>query len=180
MKNKLTIALPSWIVVLFVVLLQAPAVAQSETDDELERIAMDYLATLERMDWERQKTFYTAASVFEDPTSAIFGEPWHFVGPEAIAGFWRDSAEKAGTLSIENTYRKVFVAGGLVVVELDAKVRNRATRLGFPDDEFECTFHVVSILRIQDGKIVHHLDHADYASAVREMAAVKAELAARP
>ena len=165
--------------VLLLIGLVALTPARAQSPAELERIAMDYLETLEAMDWERQKTFYTEESVFEDPTSEVFGEPWHFVGPEEISGFWRASAESAGTLSIDNTYRKVFVTGSRVVAAIDARVRNDAANLGFPGEIFEGTIHVVSVLEIRDGKIVHHLDHADYAEALRVIEAFKAEMSAK-
>lgn len=65
-----------------------------------------------------------------------------------------------------------------MVVVFDSKVRFDAARLGFPGTIVEGTIHVVTVLRIKDGKIVHHLDHADCASAFREMDRMQAELEA--
>ena len=144
----------------------------------LKQIALDYLETLAAADWEKQKTFYTEESVFEDPTADLFGEPWHFQGPEAISDFWRTSFEGSGTKSVENHYLRIFVNGSRVVVEYDATVRFDAARLGFPGQDVEGTIHGVTVLRVEDGKIVHHLDHVDYAGSLRKLDRMRAELEA--
>lgn len=153
--------------------------ALAATDPEKrETVARAYLKTLETMDYEAQASFYTAESVFEDPTSELFGEPWHFQGPEAITQFWRDSATQAGTLEIRNTMHRLYVTGPFAVAEFESWVRNRGELIGFPDREFEVTIQVTTILRIEDGKVIHHLDHADYEGAWEQMNAIKARFEA--
>ena len=125
------------------------ASALAATDPEnREAVARAYLKTLEAMDHEAQAAYYTAESVFEDPTSELFGEPWRFQGPEAITGFWRDSAVQGGTLEIRNTIHRLYVTGPYVVIEFDSHVRNRGTLIGFPEREFEGTIRVTTVLRI--------------------------------
>lgn len=170
--------MPQRLFLLLSVLFFAASALAATDPDPREAVARAYLKTLEAMDHEAQATFYTAESVFEDPTSELFGEPWHFQGPEAITGFWRDSATDAGTLEIRNTIHRLYVTGPYVVVEFDSWVRNRGELIGFPDREFEGTIQVTTILRIEEGKVIHHLDHADYEGAWEQMNAIKARFEA--
>lgn len=157
---------------------EVPPESLPEEGAERKQIALDYLETLAAADWEKQKTFYTEETVFEDPTADFFGDPWHLKGPEAISEFWRTAYDSSGTRSVENDYLRLFVNGSRVVVTFDSKVRFDAASLGFPGQEVEGVIHVVTVLKIEDGKIVHHLDHADYAGAFREMDRMRAELEA--
>ena len=146
---------------------------------ELKRIALEYLGALADADWEKQKTFYTDESVFEDPTADLFGEPWHFRGAAEITEFWRTSYESSGTLGAVNTFDRVFVNGSRVILVYDARVRFDGHQVGFPGEQLEGTIQGVSVLRIEDGKVLHHLDFVDYAGAQRDLEAMRADLEAR-
>ena len=150
----------------------APAWAQGESED-LEAVARSYLETLAAMDWEKQKSYYTEETIFEDPTAVYFGVPWKIVGGEAIADFWRSAATDAGTLEIRNEIGRLFVTGPYVVIDYASHVRMRGDMIGFPERELEGSIEVATVLKIQHGKILHHLDHADYASAWNELEAIK-------
>ncbi len=157
-----------------VLLLLTCAAAPAATDPEGRKaVARAYLKTLETMDWRAQATFLTEESVFEDPTAIYFGEPWRYVGAEAIAGFWQSATEGGGTIEIHHDIRRLFVTGPYVVIDLAATVRNRGDLIGFPDREYQGTIQTSTILRIEDGKVLHHLDHADYEGAWAVLDALK-------
>ncbi|MEM8964764.1 MAG: nuclear transport factor 2 family protein, partial [Acidobacteriota bacterium] len=154
-----------------------PILAAGEmTAADREALARDYFKALESLDWDKQATFYTEESVFEDPTSVMFGEPWHFVGPEAIVEFWRSSTESSGTIEVKHDIQRLFVSGPYVVIDFASTVRLTAVMIGFPDEEISSVIEVSTVLRIDDGKVLHHLDHADYETAWADLQAIQARL----
>ena len=60
-----------------------------------------------------------------------------------------------------------------MVIDFASTVRARGDLIGFPDREWEGTIEVSTILRIEDGKVLHHLDHADYEGAWAELNTIK-------
>lgn len=158
------------------------AISAEETStepNELKRLALEYLGALADADWQKQKTFYTEESVFEDPTADLFGEPWHIRGADEITDFWRTSYESSGTLGVVNTFDRIFVNGSRVVLVYDALVRFDGLQVGFPGERLEGTIQGVTVLRIEGGKVLHHLDHVDYARAQRDLETMRAKLEAR-
>ena len=150
------------------------AFAQGGDHRSREATARAYLRALETMDFTAQRGFYTPESVFEDPTSDIFGEPWHFVGPEAIVAFWRTSGQNV--IEMEWEIRQLYVTGARVMVSFASHMRLKSEQLGIPGKTFSGTIHVMTVLRIEDGKVLRHTDHADYSDALRQMELVRRKL----
>ena len=174
MLRKLVLVFCFWTLPLAMTAEEPPA-----EPGELKRIALEYLEALANADWEKQRTFYTDESVFEDPTADLFGEPWHFRGADEITNFWRTSYEGSGTLGVTNTFDRIFVNGSRVVLVYDALVRFDGLQVGFPGEQLEGHIQGVTVLRIEGGKVLHHLDHVDYARAQRDLERIRADLAAR-
>ncbi|MEM1179730.1 MAG: nuclear transport factor 2 family protein [Acidobacteriota bacterium] len=172
--RKLVVFLCFWALPAAVFAEEAPA-----NPDEQKRLALEYLGALADADWEKQRSFYTDESVFEDPTADLFGEPWRLSGADEITDFWRTNYEGSGTLGVVNTFDRIFVNGSRVVLVYDARVRFDGLQVGFPGERLEGTIQGVTVLRIEGGKVLHHLDHVDYAGAERDLEAMRAKLEAR-
>lgn len=142
--------------------------------EDLKKAALTYMATMEQANWDAQRTWYTEDSVFEDPTSDLWGESWRLKGPGAITNFFKTSYETSGTTGLEYRYQKVFAVKNRVILEFDAIIRNNGSFLQ-SKEPVTVELHVVTILLFKDGKVIHHLDHADYADFNQRLAALKAE-----
>ncbi len=75
------------------VMLILPAPGHCEEPSELLELATDYLRTVYTSDFDSMAGYYTEASVWEDPTMAVFGEPVRLEGGKAIP---RDDAPGRG------------------------------------------------------------------------------------
>ncbi|MEM9598333.1 MAG: nuclear transport factor 2 family protein [Acidobacteriota bacterium] len=177
----MTMMLQRLVLTLCLLALPQATTAQEAVADpgEQKRLALEYLGALADADWEKQKTFYTDESVFEDPTADLFGEPWRLSGADEITDFWRTNYESSGTLGVVNTFDRIFVNGSRVILVYEARVRFDGVQVGFPGEQLEGTIQGVTVLRIEGGKVLHHLDHVDYAGAQRDLEAMRADLEAR-
>lgn len=153
--------------ILLLVVALIPGLSRAEVGaPDVDAVADAYLGAIQAQDWDAMATFLTDTSSYQDFTAAYFGQgAVDLVGSEAIAGFWRDSAEASGTTEIRYEVVKRFVAGPCVVIDFVVHVRARAASwriAGGGDVEFSAT--LVTFLRVEDDKIVHHQDHVDYAA----------------
>lgn len=149
----------------------------ASADDATARAYLDAWALL---DYDKAASYLTERSRFEDPTSVAFGEPWRHEGAEAIVAFFRDSNERYGTLSIVNHYETLATSGPWVVLRYAAEVTSCAVLAGQPTKAMTGTIHVVTALRIEDGKVLEHVDYADYDRVARELPAIREALTRTP
>jgi len=159
-------------------LVGSPPPAGASPDADRERIALDYLEALRRLDWDKQRSFYTESSLFEDPTAEFLGSPWSVRGGDAIVKFFRDGAKTSATLWTDHVIHHLFVAGPWVIVELDTTIRSTGAPIGFPNREMEMTMPRVIALRIVDGKVLERRDYTDFASSTRQALQARARFQA--
>ncbi len=162
------------------VLCVAVGTPTSATAEDLETVGRAYMDAWANLDYEKAASFLTPSSRFEDPTSVAFGEPWRHTGPEEIVGFFRGSNEQYKTLSITNRYEKLASSGPWLVLRYSAEVESCAVVAGFPDRVMVGTIYVVTALRIEEGKVLEHLDYADYDRVARDLEPMRARLASQP
>ena len=156
---------------LLVLLALAAPILASDPDT----IADEYLAAVQAQKWKAMAEFLTDVSVYQDFTMEYFDrDAIDLVGAEAIVEFWRTSSEGAGTQDIRYDVQKRFTAGPNVVLDIEVTVRNRGEDWDLEVDEFEVSGTLITFLRIQDGKVVHHIDFVDYAASFGQIEALRA------
>ena len=135
---------------------------------QIQSVADAYLKAVEQMDWARMQALLADDAIFEDPTSEVFGEPWRYVGPEAIVDFYRDAA--VDTLATSYRIVRQFATGTHVVYEIEGSGHVKASLIGHPDKELKDTVNLVTVITVQDGKVIRHRDYVDYADMMQKLA----------
>ncbi len=141
--------------------------ARLDVDPALAEIGREYLETVYRFDFEGQRAYYTDESVFDDPTAEVFGEPYHFVGGDAIVGFFQET-QPATELTVRVDIQDAFVVGNRVHFFVHYENRGDGAPFGSPGEQVTVIAKGFTILRIVDGKVLHHLDYIDYPGMFRQ------------
>ncbi len=144
------------------------AVVEAEA---LVELAERYLHTLYDPDFEAMAAFLTEDSVWEDPSLAYFDHgPRKIEGSEGILDFYRQSS-LGGATKTTFTVEDHFVTGERVAMEVLYATQGDGVHLGYPGLEVSFTVRGFTVLTIEQGKILHHLDHVDYASMMQQVEA---------
>lgn len=155
------------------------AAAAAAPDDAPEAVADRYIAAISASDWEAMADLLAEDARYEDRTMAYFDRgAVDLRGPDAITGFWRDSAESAGSGEIRYERRGAFVAGPVVVLDMRVFVDNDGAAWEMPGMTFTGEMDVISLIEVRDGRVVWHMDAVDYASAMRQVGALQRAYAA--
>ena len=133
-------------------------------------VATAYLRAIQDQDWERMGTFLTDESIYQDFTMEYFNrDAIDLVGRDVIVGFWRDSSADSGTSEIRYVVEDRLVAGPAILLELALHVRVSGAYFNVDRAELAIDSRVFTFLRIENGRITHHFDFADYADAMRKI-----------
>lgn len=133
-----------------------------------------YQSAIAASDWDAMAALLAPDAHYEDRTMAHFDRPAvDLHGPEAIVGFWRASAEQAGSGAIRYEVRRAFVAGPVVVLEQRALVENDGAAWDMPGVTFTGEVELVSLFEVRDGRIGWHMDAADYAASEAQVASLR-------
>lgn len=161
--------------VLILLLLCIAGPVQAREHAEAVREVVDrYMERIAASDWDGMAALLAPDAHYEDRTMAHFDrEPVDLHGPEAIVGFWRRSAEGAGSGAIHYDVRRAFVAGPVVVLDTRVRVENDAAAWDMPGFTFTGEMDVITLVEVRDGRVRWHLDAADYASAERQIAELR-------
>lgn len=138
-----------------------------------QQVAQDYLAAYGRFDLDGLRPFWTARTVFADPTSAEIGAPVPPTrGGDAIARLLRDAL--AGLVAPSIEYSECFASGGHAVGI--GRLRFSLPAGNVPLARRDATFdlRVVSVLRIEGSAVVEHTDFTDFSSYHQHLAAARA------
>jgi len=108
------------------------------------------------------KEYYSEKSVFEDRTTSFFSEDKSYQvlkGSEQIVSYLKKGFAnvKNVTFKIENQYTcgAVHCAKGLIDYDSTFNVKEQPTEMHF-------SLPLTIMLTIKNGKVIHHLDIADY------------------
>ena len=135
--------------------------------DPVQAVAMDYLETLYRFDFDSLSELASPDLILEDPTAAFTtGEPLRLEGLAAVVDVFRSFAETVD--SVELKIEHTFTSGDHVVAYLEFVTVGDGAFAGRPGVQISLRVPVVTVLRVQDGRVTHHLDHADYESMLRQ------------
>jgi len=138
-------------------------------DPELLEIGRGYLETVYRFDFEAQAEYYTEESVFEDHTVDVFDTTWRFVGPDEIVGLFRDTLPET-PLRVTVDIQDAFIVEDRVHFYVHYINTGDGAPLGRPGETITVVVKGFTILRIVDGKVLHHLDYIDYPGMYRQAA----------
>ncbi len=129
-----------------------------------------YLDALYAFDLPGLEKLLHADAVFEDPTSvAAFPEvAWRFIGRSAILDFVRQSSNSI----VDADYQVLseFSTGEFVVFYVEYSTVFKGEMLGVPEQVFSTEVPAVTIVRIQNGLVIHHADHVDYDLMLQQIA----------
>lgn len=146
----------------------------AQDQNHLEATARAYFRAIEARDFAGQLEFYTDQSLFEDPTAEIMGTTHKAQGGEAIVALRREGAKNIPVWAFE--IKEVLVSRPWVVLNLTTKMTLRSEVVGIPDKTFSVGIDWVSVLRIENGKILRHTDYAAYEDFMQALGAARQEL----
>lgn len=124
-------------------------------------IGRHYLDSLYAFDFSELAKLLHPDAIFDDPTAVAFaGEAWHVTGRNAILAFFRQASE--GIVDAGFQVLSKFSTGEFVVFYLEYWSDVEGEVLGVPGKIVTIKVLGVTILRIQNGLVIHHTDHVDY------------------
>lgn len=136
-----------------------------ETIKSVKDITKEYLKAFYDLDYKTLATFYTEESFWYDPsTSLITPNPQKSIGKDKIIADLRNGFN--GVQEATYTIEKEFYSGPYVAIwgiysyKIPAKYFQG---LMHSDAIFEFNLPMVTNLVIKDGKVLEHLEHADWA-----------------
>jgi predicted ester cyclase len=145
-----------------------PRFALAQESPSPVEIAESYLNALYAFDFGTLRTLLASDATFADPTGeALAGTEISYRGRDAIiSGF------EASTSTLRNALFEVssgFDSGEYVVLNLTYRFDVNGEAFGIPGAWIPVAMPAVTILRIVDGRIQEHLDHADYDEFMRQV-----------
>lgn len=144
---------------------------QTQDRDPLLSLSETYLERLCAQDFEALGPLLDANALFEDPTRVtLTGKVQRIQGRAAMLDNFAKNARGQGQSKVEIV--ETFVTGEHVVMRLNYISEGSANviRVEGEAPSISLVIPAVTILRIQKGRVVHHLDHVDYASILRQVA----------
>lgn len=148
-----------------------PAEAQQEPQDyaqitaETSPVADAYFRAYIALDWDALEPLVGKDASFRDPTAEhVFGGKL-FEGKDAVMAHFRQGY--AGVSWMKFAPTRTIKAGNYAIYEGDLSWSIKLRAGG----KLETTMPFVCILRVEDGKVVEHRDHGDYAPFLKGLEA---------
>ncbi|MDM3870506.1 nuclear transport factor 2 family protein [Porticoccus sp. W117] len=167
------------LIAIFIVLLACNVTLANDGSSQLQENARQYVESLS-VDFDLQRSFYTDETIFEDITSESFGPRWHYVGPDAIIDFWQRSYRDYGVLDVKPEIHDMIVQAPFVIVTYTAHVTACGVTLGHPNKVLSNPIKVITALKFDGDKVVHHTDYGDYDRANRNLERLAKNLPDQP
>ena len=134
---------------------------QSQATVPIATVAEAYLDAYAALDFERLETYWTDASVWQDPTGAEIGaSPAPVTGADAIRTYLK--AATNGIDKLELTIDERFHSADHVVHVGTLRYTLDGAVMGAPGKTVPFEFRTVIVLVIEDGKVLRHTDLADF------------------
>ena len=134
-----------------------------------------YLDALYAFNYPELEKMLHADAVFEDPTSAVVSPDvtQRYVGRSAILEFVHQSSN--GITDADYQVLSGFSTGEFVVFNLEYSTVFEGEMLGIPGRVFSVKIPAVTILQVQHGLVIHHVDYVDYGLMLEQMAKQRKE-----
>jgi len=131
-------------------------------------VAIRYLSAIDAMDWDLMASFLADDAVYTDPTMTHYDrDAISLRGSEDIIAFWRGESAASGTSEIRYTVTNCLETAGYHAVNLDIEVRVAGEFWDVNRDAISIQGRVVSIIRVEDSRVIEHHDYVEYAAADR-------------
>lgn len=141
---------------------------------EKNSVALRYLSAIEAMDWAAMRTYLAADAIYTDPTMAHYDrEPIALVGADSIVEFWSAASNDSGTGQINYAITACLKTAGFYVVNLDIDIQVSGEFWNVAKDVINIPGRVVSVIRVDDGRVTEHHDYVEYAAADRVVAELR-------
>ena len=144
----------SVLTILLLTLMRGPA---QDTPVATHQVAERYMYAFTRGDVAGLKKYYNAESLYEDPHAGV-----SLRGPEKILEHYQARfpfADRQQTI-----VRRKMERGDLVVFFYEIRVRAKAEAFEPARQKLHFIIPKVALLRIRNGKVIHHLDQTDFKS----------------
>ncbi len=133
-------------------------------------LALEWVEAVERQDWEAMAELLDPDAVYEDRTMRHYDrDPIHLRGPTAIAEFWRVASEDSGASDIRYHLERCFETGGVVVLGMTLSLGVSGEFWGVAVEQIQLSGLQTTVVTVEGDKIVHVIDHVDYAGADRQI-----------
>lgn len=124
-------------------------------------VGIRYLDALYAFDYAELEDVFDPDAVFEDPTVVAFaGEAVRVTGRSAIFDFFRQASE--GIVDGGFEVLSSFATGQFVVFNLEYWSTFEGELMAVQAKIITIKVPGVTILKFQDGLLIHHTDHVDY------------------
>lgn len=124
-------------------------------------IAEQYLAAYSTFDVDEIEPFLADNAVFYDPTSSTQtadGGPFHFESKEAILKGLGDYAAQYKSFTLNYDLERRYESEGSIVFVAQLTW----TVIGKDDQTFTGAAPIVTVVKIENGKVIGHTDYYDY------------------
>jgi ketosteroid isomerase-like protein len=145
-----------------------PGSVLAQESPSLLEIAESYLDALYSSDFGTLRALLAPDATFRDPTGeALAGAEINYQGRDTIISAFEASMVTLRHASFE--VHSAFDSGQHVVLNLTYRFEVNGDAFGHPGAWIPIEIPAVTILRIVNGKVQEHLDHADYDEFTRQV-----------
>ncbi|MFI0429411.1 nuclear transport factor 2 family protein [Mariniflexile sp. HMF6888] len=165
---------------LFVLLILTPFLFYSQSDigsQSHKTIALSYMEAYGDWDFDTMKTFYAENIHFEDPTgSEVFNQKFDFNGIKEVYNFFRgvfkNGFENERPPYVDFRIEKVFESGSFIIINSTFECQLPNAWFKEPSSErILISIPFLTILQIENGKIISHTDYGGYDSYMKQIQA---------
>jgi len=150
--------------VLICALASSPAFAQEAKPADgagTMTVAKEYIEAYSALDIDRLAELADEDIHFTDPTNVNNPDAADQRGRDAVIANFRRMPEQFGATSLNFEIENAFESGGVAVFQgvmtMTVPIENERT--------YNWRARVVSVLTVEDGKVIRHIDYADYGGA---------------
>jgi len=142
-------------------------------------VALRYLEAIDAMNWPLMRDLLAPSAHYTDPTMTFYERPAiDLTGRDAIVEFWRSSSEDSGTSDIRYTVTGCFETAGYHMINLDILITVSGEFWNVNKDKIQVPGELMSVIRVERGKVTEHLDYVGYAAAEAVISDLRTEYGA--
>ncbi|MEN8183776.1 MAG: nuclear transport factor 2 family protein [Myxococcota bacterium] len=133
-----------------------------------------WLRAVQQQDWSAMGDMLAERAIYADTTKRDFDtEPYYVTGRQAIVELRQRAAAGTATDQVQFTLLDHYETGGVTVLHLNLDVEDSGESWGIQQETITLSCRVMTVLTVDDGKIVHVHDHADWAGAMEQVERMK-------
>ncbi|MCB0461155.1 MAG: nuclear transport factor 2 family protein [Flavobacteriaceae bacterium] len=146
----------------FITLLVVVLCNESFHAQTTKEVSDDYLANYTSLNFDKLCQYYTDDSIFEDATMSYFSQDQSYqkpVGAKNIVSFLKEGFAKISNVNyaIKEQYQAGIMSFYYGTLHYDYEINN-----GGEPKTIQFNLPLAIVLKIENGKVIHHQDIADY------------------